>query len=152
LWHEEPPDPQAEETFLRSKIGIDRPRSIEQDRLYDFYRTIIKLRKEIPALARPSKEQIEVRILDDEGILLERRWIGGSSVFFLFNFKDSVLESKLEVPHGIWEKVLDSSASEWGGYGPRAPEVIELDGNLVSVEMNRHSAVLYRLIDVRGAT
>jgi maltooligosyltrehalose trehalohydrolase len=152
LWHEEPPDPQAEETFLHSKIGIDRPRSIEQDRLYDFYRTIIKLRKEIPVLARPSKEQIEVRILEDEGMLLERRWIGGSSVFFIFNFKDSVLESKLEVPHGIWEKVLDSSASEWGGYGPRAPEVIALDGNQVSVEMNRHSAALYRLIDVRGAT
>jgi maltooligosyltrehalose trehalohydrolase len=152
LWHEEPPDPQAEGTFLSSKIGIDRPRSIEQDRLYDFYRTIIKLRKEIPALAGPLKEQIEVRILEKERTLFERRWIGGSTVFFLFNFKDSALEAKLSLPCGKWEKILDSSSTEWGGDGSRAPEVIELDGNRISVEMNRLNVVLYRMVEAREET
>ena len=59
-WQGEIPDPQAEATFLQAKLNHQLCREGEHRVLYDFYRELFRLRKEVPALARVSKEGLEV--------------------------------------------------------------------------------------------
>ena len=56
-----PPDPQAEETFLRSRIDATR----DPGPLGELYRELIALRRQRPALGRPSKAGLAVHLLDD---------------------------------------------------------------------------------------
>ena len=148
LWGMEAPDPEAEKTFLDTKIHLNGPRSPSENRLYDFYRTLIKLRKEIPALADPVKEQAEVRVFEKENALFMRRWVQDSTLFLLFNFNENRVALELTIPPGRWKKVLDSSGPEWGGDGS-APGVLDFDGGQTWIEAERTSAVLYLLTDVR---
>ena len=149
LWNAKPPDPRAEKTFLDSKIRLMEAGSFEQDRLYSFYRTVIRLRKEIPALASAPKEQTRVRTFRKEKVVFIRRWVDGSAVFLLYNFKDGPAEVEVRLPAGSWRRLLDSEAVEWGGAGSAAPEFAESDSKTLSVRMNRHSLLVYTLMDTR---
>ncbi|HEY3276115.1 MAG TPA: malto-oligosyltrehalose trehalohydrolase [Syntrophorhabdaceae bacterium] len=149
LWGMEAPDPEAEKTFLDAKIHLDGPRSPSENRLYDFYRTLIKLRKEVPVLARPVKEQAEIRVFEKEKTLIMRRWIRDSTAFLVFNFNEDNVAVELTLPPGKWEKILDSSAPEWGGDGSRAPKVLDFEDGKALIEAGRTSASLYVLTDVR---
>jgi maltooligosyltrehalose trehalohydrolase len=145
LWHALPPDPELEKTFLDSKIGVGEPRSAEQDRLCGFYRMLIRVRKEIPALASLSKERLEIKMFDGKEVIFMRRWCDKSTVFALFNFNGSPASVEPALPLGSWEKVLDSSAADWGGDGSRSPDLLRSSGEASSVEVDRHGLVLYRL-------
>jgi len=143
-WPSEPPDPEAEATFLESKIDIDGPRSAEQERLYRFYRALIRLRKETPALADPAKEHMEVKAFESQRTLSVRRWFGEETVFCLFNFGGTPAAVTLILPEGRWVKVLDSASEEWGGRGGAAPESLDPRGAELSIDLDPSSFVLYR--------
>ena len=145
-WPSEAPHPQAKATFLGSKIGVDAPRSIEQQQLYDFCRVLIRLRKEHPALASPVKEQMEIRAFEGEKTLFARRWSAGEDLFCLYNFSGNSVTVPLMLPEGRWVKVLESSSEEWGGHRQRAPESLDSNGTKVSVSLDPYSLVLYRTV------
>ena len=69
-WQGEPPDPQDIATFQRAKLN-HRLRSEGHHRaLFEFYQELIRLRKELPALAQLSKEHMHVMGFEREKILL----------------------------------------------------------------------------------
>ena len=145
LWNAEPSDPRAESTFLDSKIMDRRTGSEEQDRLYSFYRMLVRLRTEIPALGCSLKERARVRVFRKEKMLFMKRLVGGSAAFLLFNFKDGSSEADLRLPEGTWRKMLDSEAVEWGGDGSEASDVIKSEGDTILFEMPLHSLLVYAL-------
>jgi len=106
-WREESPDPQSEETFERSRLDPPQRESGWHAELYAFYRELIRLRKTVPALARPSKEGVEAISLEAERAILLRRRNGESEALIVFNFSEE--EQKLPLPDGDWRKVLDSA-------------------------------------------
>lgn len=79
------PDPQAEETFLRSKLDWDELRRDPHAGILDWHRSLIKLRRRMPALTDGRMERTSVRFDESE------RWLAmmRGTVSVLCNFADS---------------------------------------------------------------
>jgi len=73
------PDPQDPATFARSKLDWDEPARAGHAALLDWYRRLIALRREVPALADPRLSTIDVRMDEQASTLVVRRE-GGVSV------------------------------------------------------------------------
>jgi maltooligosyltrehalose trehalohydrolase len=121
-WQHELPDPQGEATFLRAKLNhnlrCDRQHSV----LLEFYKELIRLRKETPALAYLSKENMDVRTIKEHKLLFLRRWNGDSEVIMASNFSDGETPVALPFPAGRWQKWLDSAEEMWHGRGSVVPQ------------------------------
>jgi len=130
-WQGEPPDPQDEATFLRSKLDHNLRSNAHHRRLLEFYKELIRLRKELPALASLSKEEMEVKGSQRERVLLLRRWRGNSEVFAAFNFADTEDTTALRVPGGRWRKQLDSAEERWQGRGSSVPDILTSEGEAI---------------------
>jgi maltooligosyltrehalose trehalohydrolase len=145
-WLVKAPDPQDEETFLDSKLDILGPRSAEQQYLNSFYRNLIRVRKEYPAITNPAKEQMEVKTFENEQALCVRRWYGKESTFSLCSFSECLARETVVLPEGKWVKVLDSSSHEWGGKGEVSPSTLQSTGTGTKLDLNPYTFVLYRSI------
>jgi maltooligosyltrehalose trehalohydrolase len=129
-WQGEPPDPADEGTFLRSKLNHGLRREGHGQVLLEFYKELLRLRKEVPALARLSKDQLEVAAYEKEQLLFLRRRDGESQVFAVFNFSDALASAALPVPAGRWRKQLESTDEKWGGNGSVAPNLLISEGQV----------------------
>jgi len=123
-WHAEPPDPQDIATFQRAILD-HRLRSEGHHRaLFEFYQELIRLRKELPALAQLSKEHMHVVGFEREKILCIRRWCDVQQVWMMLHFGRSLASLRLPWEAGLWHKRLDSAEARWCGPGsPVSPEV-----------------------------
>jgi maltooligosyltrehalose trehalohydrolase len=126
----EPPDPAAAPTFLRSKLNHDLGREGHRI-LFEFYKELFRLRKELPALARLSKEDLEAVAYETEKALFVRRWAAASEVFIVFNFGDEAASVTLPVPAGFWWIRLDSRDRRWLGDGSVAPILLRSEGQVM---------------------
>jgi maltooligosyltrehalose trehalohydrolase len=127
-WQGEPPDPQDERTFLRSRLNRNLRGEGYHGVLFEFYRELFRLRRTIAALANLSKEQTEVLEYEKDQVLFLRRWSGNSEVFAIFNFGDREASAVVSVPGGRWYKRLDSADERWQGKGSSLPEMLRLNG------------------------
>ncbi len=143
-WGGDVPDPQAESTFLNSKLTADLYRQGKHKVLLAFYKELIKMRKEIPVLSHLSKEDMEVKCFEDEKVLTVRRRLNSDGVFCLFNFNDTLTSIELAFPKGTWAKICESSSEEWGGNSGTAPEEIASEGLKIPLNLAPHSVVIYR--------
>lgn len=126
-WQGEVPDPQSEGTFLMSKLDWKKIESGRHKVMLDFYRRLIRLRRETPALSVLDKGSIDVCGLEAGKLLFMRRWAGESHIFCVFNFKDKETETKPSFSQGIWGKLFDSSETSWNGPGSILPGEIRGD-------------------------
>src|SRR5215471_4197447 len=85
-WAGEPPDPQAEETFRRSKLNHGLKQETRHRALLEYHTELIRLRKSLPALRTLSKEKMDVVSFEEECVLIVRRWSGNNEVLAIFNF------------------------------------------------------------------
>jgi maltooligosyltrehalose trehalohydrolase len=138
----EPPEAQAEETFLRSKLELALRHKDEHATLLGFYRTLLRLRREVAPLAFLSKEQMSVVTYEEAKVLLIRRWHAGEEVAVALCFSRS--EERVEIAvRGLWRKLLDSTEAAWGGSGSALREELDSSGG-VALTLKPRSAVLYR--------
>lgn len=142
-WKGEAPDPQAESTFLNSKINIKLHQQGKHDVLFKFYKELIRLRKEIPVLCNLIKEDMEVKDFEEEKALFVRRWFKGDEVFSLYNFNEKDMKIKLMLPEGTWERILDSSSEDWGGSGVLSEQRIESYGSEIYISIKPYCFVFY---------
>ncbi len=120
-WEGEPPDPQAEQTFLRCKLDHTLKQSQPHRTLQEFYRELIKLRKSLRAFSRLSKEQMEVRVFEREKALQIRRWCEDDEALILANFNAEPRTILMAGLSGNWHKQLDSADRRWRGPGSVVP-------------------------------
>ncbi|MGE5892662.1 MAG: malto-oligosyltrehalose trehalohydrolase, partial [bacterium] len=123
-WEGEPPDPQAVDTFLRSRPDWRKRESGRHRNLLDLYRSLIRLRKETPALAALDKNALEVSGESEHNVIILRRWKEESHVLCIFNFSDREATIRLPLPDGRWSKILDSSHRAWDGPGMVLPDIL----------------------------
>jgi maltooligosyltrehalose trehalohydrolase len=120
-WAGEVPDPQDVATFLRSKLHWELQQQGHHRVLRDLYRELIGLRRELPALARLSKEAMQVAVQEKATVVSLHRWNHASQIFALFHFGTAPAKLTLRVPPGDWQKRLDSSEPRWCGNGSSLP-------------------------------
>jgi maltooligosyltrehalose trehalohydrolase len=115
-----PPDPQAMDTFAKSKIAWDKREQEPHQALLKFYRQLLQLRKQTPALASLSKNNMEVGEYDK--VIWMKRWRENSLVFCAFSFHHATTYFKVSVGEGRWQKLLDSAEPIWNGSGSSLPQ------------------------------
>jgi maltooligosyltrehalose trehalohydrolase len=126
-WQGEPPDPQDEPTFLCCKLDHTLSGRGHHRVLREFYKELIRLRRELPALASFSKEETKVSADEEKRVLLLSRWHGGSGIVAAFNFGDSSVDVPLDIGSGRWRKLVDSEDERWLGRGGLAPDTLRPD-------------------------
>jgi maltooligosyltrehalose trehalohydrolase len=113
-WKEEPPDPTDEATFDASRLHWELPEVGGHKALFDLYRELIRLRRELPAHAARTKSEVEAWAEGD--VILLRRHLPGTEMLGVFNTGGTPCSPAL--PEGKWTLLLDSAAPRWGGPGP----------------------------------
>lgn len=113
-WKTDPPDPQDESTFLKSKISWEKRYSGKHRLLLDWNRELIGIRKNHPAMKNTRKDGIFVYI---EGVsvffFVRTSDDGRSQIVCILNFSGS--KAKVTAPSGSpgWRKILDSTEPRW---------------------------------------
>ncbi len=116
----EPPDPQSEETFIRSKLEHGLKTGGRHRVLLNFYRELFRLRRQFVILSGMK----EILSYELEGVLLIRLAGGGQEALTLFHFSQTETTVILPWPSGTWLKQMDSAEERWAGPGSRVPSVI----------------------------
>lgn len=129
-WNQDIADPQCEEAFLRSKLNWELKASGHHRILWLFYQELLRLRRDIPSLARLDKNALKAALFRDENVLLIRRWGASSRVFLALNFNKDPRELMLPIPSGLWHRQLDSAEQKWNGKGSLTPAVLESAGEV----------------------
>lgn len=142
-WKGDVPDPAAEATFQRSKLNHALASQGHHRVLRDFYRKLITLRKQLPAIGGVEKETMETMPFETEKVLLVRQWHGTDEIVLVFNFANEPRAMELPFPPGEWRKQLDSAAPDWGGPGMASPMDLQSSG-LAHLEMPPASAILFQ--------
>ena len=117
------PDPQAEETFTRSKLRWDELERERHRETVALYRELLRLRRGEAALAPSGRDGFEVATVGDRALVL-RRWAGGEMVLVVASFGDALQLDFSARPEtrapagGRWAVLLDSEDPRYGGEGP----------------------------------
>jgi maltooligosyltrehalose trehalohydrolase len=115
-WSGELPDPQDEQTFQRSKLHWDLRQEGRHRVLLEFYKELLRLRREIPALSHLGRDaqSLRVELYDEAKAILVVRRHESSEVFAAFNIGAKTAHPAWRIPIGLWTKRLDSASSRWG--------------------------------------
>ncbi|WP_018479146.1 malto-oligosyltrehalose trehalohydrolase [Pontibacter roseus] len=115
-WQGEAPDPQAEETFIQSRLTRSYEHNEQHRQLREFYKDLIQLRK--TALAKTDKQRPHVEVNKDSQVLHLIHSGGDPYTYCLFNISDqpqtTILNTQVEAH---WKLLLQSSDARYGGTG-----------------------------------
>ena len=129
-WEGSLPDPESEATFASSKLNWDLQKQDWHRLLRQFYRELLRMRREIPPLASLDLETVDATVSPNERTLTLRRGSKGARVIAVFQFGERAENVSIEIPAGRWQKVLDSATPRWGSAGSEIPEVLESAGKM----------------------
>lgn len=139
------PNPQEENSFLRSKLDQTLRFKGSHQKLYHFYKTLIHLRKKHPALLTLSKKNHHTQSSPKQLLLFLHRWQGEADkqneLFIIFNFLDRENNALNPLPRGIWRKILDSTEAEWGGKDESTRTEIDANHPLL-LKLPPHSVII----------
>jgi maltooligosyltrehalose trehalohydrolase len=141
-WLGEPPDPQEVTTFDRAKLNHQLRHEGYHRALFTFYQELMRLRKELPALACLSKEHMEVSDWERERVICVRRWCEEQEALIVLHFEPQEASVSVTIPPGRWHKQLDSGEERWHGSGSRLPAVIHSPGE-VTLTLPAEACALY---------
>jgi maltooligosyltrehalose trehalohydrolase len=113
----EPHDPQATETFQRSKLNHALRDQGRHAVLLALYKELIRLRKTVPALRHLDKDRMEVTGFERHHALFMRRWHERSDICVVFNVEPDATTVSAPIPGGTWRCVLASSDGRWNADG-----------------------------------
>lgn len=119
-WRQEPPPPDAPETFEASRLRWEKRLEGRGAVLLNLYRTLIKIRRAVPALS-PLESRVSAWGVETDKTVFMAKDRGASSVFAAFNFNGS--DVNINFPEGRWVKAIDSADEAWEGPGSGLPGV-----------------------------
>jgi maltooligosyltrehalose trehalohydrolase len=141
-WSGEPPDPLGEATFVRARLDHSLRLEGEHRVLLDFYRELLRLRRELHLLTGLGRQDREVEAYEKEKVLRVRMKGKLAQAVILLSFGQEPLEMSLFWPEGGWHKELDSADPRWGGPGSQAPPVIQ-GNNDIHLRLPPRSLTVY---------
>ena len=127
-WAADIPDPQSEATFLRCKLNWNLHTHAQHGVLWNFYQELLRLRRDISALANLDKDAMQVTPFTDQKVLLVRRWNPSGQVVIVHHFDPIATDIKISIPEGNWRTILDSNEERWQGSGGPPNAVLQSQG------------------------
>lgn len=110
----EAPDPMSEETFTRSKLQWNLLEQEHHETMFQYYKTLIQLRKSRPALRNLNRKNLHVDCDKQKQTVTLRRWHEGEEIVCVLNF--SKQQQYVDLPRDQeWKKILDSASPQWKG-------------------------------------
>ncbi len=141
-WQDEPPDPQAEETFRSAVPDPSRVTGDPHKTLWAFHRELIRLRGSHRCLREANRKSIGVHALGER--LIIERFSPEDACVLLFNFGDAPGKAAAPFPKGRWTRILDSEEARWRGSGRTAAKELVSSGDApVEVLLAPQCAVVY---------
>jgi maltooligosyltrehalose trehalohydrolase len=141
VWTREPPDPQDLATFERSKLNWGTRSNGKHQVMLDYYKFLLKIRREEPALSHLDKDALEVTSIDQQRVMTIHRWNNSSRVYMIFNFNSTAQSVRPGFADGQWKTVLDSADTIWNGPGTQIPSNVNSQDKL---ELEPHSIAVFR--------
>lgn len=92
------PDPQAVETFEKSKLNWNEAESPVHATVLALYRTLLAMRKDDPVLSHASRN--DLKAMADGEVLIVDRWHAGQTRRLLVNFGKTVANVEKHLPSG----------------------------------------------------
>ena len=138
-WQSEPPDPQAEDTFMKSKLSWE-DRDNAQIKLLAFYKELITFRKSRKACQGKTYDSVKVFIDERNPVIALWRTHDGDKIVIIFNFDNAVVPFHFPDEVDSRTKIFDSSAVQWGGNGELSSQKLKED----SVLLNPRSVIIFQ--------
>jgi maltooligosyltrehalose trehalohydrolase len=139
----EPADPA---TFEKSRLNQHLHDQGKHAVLHNWYRELIRLRKEMPALRQLDKKQMEIVTLEHHEVIVMRRWSVAPQVeqeiASVFNLSAKDRDVEFHLAAGRWTARLDSAAVRWNGPGETATTEVTIDGTM-RLKLRPWSALLW---------
>jgi maltooligosyltrehalose trehalohydrolase len=129
-WRGEVPDPQAEETFARSRLDHNVRRDGIHRTLFAYHKELIRMRNAIAALARPDRERTRVDSVANDSVLVMRRWSDSEQALVIVHFGAATIDATLPAIPAMWTRLLDSAAARWRGPGSMMPVAVSSSDQL----------------------
>ncbi len=127
-WSGEIPDPQSPATFATAKLDQSLAERPGHREIVALYTRLLRLRREVPALAAWSREHIETIVLEEARTLVVRRRVLEGEAALVAHFGAGPATVAVPLPAGSWRCLLDTAAAEWGGPGSRVSKEVASDG------------------------
>ncbi len=105
------PDPQAESTFLKSKLSGIKGASPEQQYLFRWYKTLIRLRQSLGFWNNDPRRFLQARALSPDVMVVEGKK-EDDEIRMFFNFGKQPFENN---DYGLSEVILNSKSESYGG-------------------------------------
>jgi len=143
-WKGEVPDPQAENSYRRSQLDrrlLDQPRN---KALRELYGELIRLRKAVPALNMPEREQLEVCVDSKHELMFVLIQDSEADLALLFHFGKAACTWNASLPAGRWKVLLDTADARWKGPGSDRLKAIDSAGELTLPLCASQAVILLR--------
>jgi maltooligosyltrehalose trehalohydrolase len=140
-WHDEIPDPMAEETFRAAKLDHALGESGHHKVLCEFYRELIRLRKTSPSLSMLSKKNQDVQVHEAREAMVIRRVERSQETATILHFGSAARALQVSLI-GSWKKELDSADTRWNGPGSQVHDTIQSTGE-IELQVGATSALVF---------
>jgi maltooligosyltrehalose trehalohydrolase len=104
-----PPDPQSEATFLSAKVDQEQRHRGDHRAIFDFYRELIRLRRECVPFARLSREDMQIIANEEEQVLAIILSSDDGRLLCLLNYSDQIRVVRPPLAAGTMSVLLDST-------------------------------------------
>jgi maltooligosyltrehalose trehalohydrolase len=132
------PDPQARDTFERSKLRWDECLAPPHAAILQLYRDLIGLRRQHPALRERDRDSFAVAALGESALALRRHApTPADTLLIIVNLRGALRlnlagSAEISPPAGLrWAPLLDTEDERYGGPGAARlmeDQVVQMDG------------------------
>ncbi|WP_295767064.1 malto-oligosyltrehalose trehalohydrolase [uncultured Mucilaginibacter sp.] len=135
----EAPDPMSEETYKNSKLQWASLSDDKHKLMLNFYRELIALRKNVPALSKLNRKETEAVADATTNTLTLTRKNEDQTAVVLMNFSLNIQTLYLPATSSSWTKQFDSADVKWNG-----PQAAPLSlTNEAPVQLQPESFIIY---------
>ena len=140
LGEDESLDPQDPERFEQTKLKWDELENPKYGKMFEFYKKLISLRKELKCLSNCRKDLIQAQYNeDDKWFAIHRSDPSGSEALLIANFLERAQNANVIFPRGKWSLRLNSNQEEMTNNIVVAVE----ENHLQSISINALTALLF---------
>jgi maltooligosyltrehalose trehalohydrolase len=135
----EAPDPQSEETFENSKLNWNLMETPKHQKMLNFYKALISLRKTNEILNKTNRQNLHVQSIVEKNCLIIERWEDDSKICCYFNFSNEQQTLNSIIEDLSYTKIFDTADPEW--LGPESSPITLKEG--MPVILQPQSLLIY---------